>query len=81
MYHYRIVSFAVIYFKIIIIDFRICCFSFQVQKFKQFWHNYKSDPLGGRNFILSSICPQVFGLYVIKLAVALVLAGGVQVDM
>lgn len=25
-----------------------------------------------------SLCPQVFGMYVVKLAVALVLAGGVQ---
>lgn len=32
----------------------------------------------GRNQILLSLCPQVFGMYVIKLAVAMVLAGGVQ---
>lgn len=32
----------------------------------------------GRNHILLSLCPQVFGMYVIKLAVAMVLAGGVQ---
>lgn len=80
MSHYIIVYFVVIDFKTII-DFIISCFSFKVQEFKHFWQSYKSDPLGGRNFILLSICPQVFGLYVIKLAVALVLAGGVQVDM
>lgn len=28
--------------------------------------------------MLLSLCPQVFGMYVIKLAVAMVLAGGVQ---
>ncbi|XP_061668405.1 DNA helicase MCM9 isoform X3 [Syngnathoides biaculeatus] len=50
-----------------------------VQKeFKQFWECYKYDPLAGRNQILLSLCPQVFGMYVIKLAVAMVLAGGVQ---
>uniref|UniRef100_A0A672Q3E1 DNA helicase MCM9 n=1 Tax=Sinocyclocheilus grahami TaxID=75366 RepID=A0A672Q3E1_SINGR len=32
----------------------------------------------GRNEILMSLCPQVFGMYVVKLAVAMVLAGGVQ---
>ncbi|KAG9347498.1 hypothetical protein JZ751_005065 [Albula glossodonta] len=30
------------------------------------------------NQILMSLCPQVFGLYVVKLAVAMILAGGVQ---
>lgn len=32
----------------------------------------------GRDYILLSLCPQIFGMYVIKLAVALVLAGGVE---
>ncbi|XP_059212711.1 DNA helicase MCM9 isoform X2 [Centropristis striata] len=50
-----------------------------VQKeFEDFWNSYKHDPIAGRNQILSSLCPQVFGMYVIKLAVAMVLAGGVQ---
>ncbi|KAH0622266.1 hypothetical protein JD844_024412 [Phrynosoma platyrhinos] len=31
-----------------------------------------------RNEILASLCPQIFGLYLVKLAVAMVLAGGVQ---
>lgn len=35
-------------------------------------------PVLGRNEILASLCPQVFGLYLVKLAVAMVLAGGVQ---
>lgn len=54
-------------------------FLFKAKEFGQFWQDYKSDPLEGRNFILSSICPQVFGMYIVKLAAALVLAGGVQV--
>lgn len=47
-------------------------------EFSSFWSSHKTHPLTGRNHILASICPQVYGLYAIKLAVALVLAGGVQ---
>ncbi|TRY58190.1 hypothetical protein DNTS_017406 [Danionella cerebrum] len=50
-----------------------------VQKeFEEFWDSHKHDPIAGRNEILMSLCPQVFGMYVVKLAVAMVLAGGVQ---
>ena len=35
--------------------------------------------LTGLNHILASLCPQVYGLYLVKLAVAVVLAGGVHV--
>ncbi|XP_026174528.1 DNA helicase MCM9 isoform X3 [Mastacembelus armatus] len=48
------------------------------KEFDDFWNSYKHDPIAGRNRILLSLCPQVFGMYVIKLAVAMVLAGGVQ---
>ncbi|XP_062595563.1 DNA helicase MCM9-like, partial [Saccostrea cucullata] len=44
----------------------------------KFWEDNRLDPLTARNQILASLCPQVYGLYVVKLAVALVLAGGVQ---
>ncbi|XP_054714507.1 DNA helicase MCM9-like [Uloborus diversus] len=47
-------------------------------EFGKFWLDEKTEPLFKRNFILSSISPQVFGLYIVKLAVALTLAGGVQ---
>ncbi|XP_055935195.1 DNA helicase MCM9-like isoform X2 [Argiope bruennichi] len=47
-------------------------------EFGRFWLDNQSDPLKGRDFILSCICPQVFGLYIVKLAVALILAGGVE---
>ncbi|GFU32242.1 DNA helicase MCM9 [Nephila pilipes] len=47
-------------------------------EFGKFWLENQNDPLKGRDFILSSICPLVFGLYIVKLAVALVLAGGVE---
>ncbi|EPS66337.1 hypothetical protein M569_08440, partial [Genlisea aurea] len=46
-------------------------------KFKQFWSEFKDTPLKGRNMILRGICPQVFGLFTVKLAVALTLIGGV----
>uniref|UniRef100_A0A8P4KL50 DNA helicase MCM9 n=1 Tax=Dicentrarchus labrax TaxID=13489 RepID=A0A8P4KL50_DICLA len=50
-----------------------------VQKeIEEFWNSCKHDPIAGRNQILLSLCPQVFGMYLIKLAVAMVLAGGVQ---
>ncbi|XP_028795118.1 probable DNA helicase MCM9 [Neltuma alba] len=49
-----------------------------VMKFKQFWIHFKECPLKGRNAILRGICPQVFGLFTVKLAVALTLIGGVQ---
>ncbi|TKY71481.1 DNA helicase MCM9 [Spatholobus suberectus] len=49
-----------------------------VMKFKQFWVHFKDSPLKGRNAILRGICPQVFGLFTVKLAVALTLIGGVQ---
>ncbi|XP_045817731.1 probable DNA helicase MCM9 [Trifolium pratense] len=49
-----------------------------VMKFKQFWDHFKDTPLKGRNAILRGICPQIFGLFTVKLAVALTLIGGVQ---
>ncbi|GMY39088.1 probable DNA helicase MCM9 isoform X4 [Fagus crenata] len=49
-----------------------------IMKFKQFWSDFKDSPLKGRNAILRGICPQIFGLFTVKLAVALTLIGGVQ---
>ncbi|KAK3185091.1 hypothetical protein Dsin_032377 [Dipteronia sinensis] len=49
-----------------------------IMQFKQFWLEFKDTPLKGRNAILRGICPQVFGLFTVKLAVALTLIGGVQ---
>ncbi|NXH15623.1 MCM9 helicase, partial [Bucco capensis] len=48
------------------------------KEFEDFWEKHRNDPIAGRNEILASLCPQVFGLYLVKLAVAMVLAGGVQ---
>ncbi|XP_012278485.1 DNA helicase MCM9 isoform X2 [Orussus abietinus] len=46
--------------------------------FEKYWANFKDHPLVGRDKILASICPQLFGLYTVKLALAVVLAGGVS---
>ncbi|XP_063166738.1 DNA helicase MCM9 isoform X2 [Candoia aspera] len=48
------------------------------KEFEDFWERHRNDPLAGRNEILASLCPQIFGLYLVKLAVAMVLTGGVQ---
>jgi DNA helicase MCM9 len=46
-------------------------------EFFEFWQKHEQNPLQGRDFILRSICPNLYGLFVVKLAVALVLIGGV----
>ncbi|KAJ7341882.1 hypothetical protein JRQ81_007523 [Phrynocephalus forsythii] len=48
------------------------------KEYEEFWEKHRHNPLEGRNEILASMCPQIFGLYLVKLAVAMVLAGGVQ---
>ncbi|KAE8748816.1 hypothetical protein FOCC_FOCC004410 [Frankliniella occidentalis] len=47
-------------------------------EFENYWKAQAHDPLTARNRILASFCPQVYGLYLVKLAVCLVLTGGVQ---
>ena len=47
-------------------------------EFKQFWSQHENRDVIGRNKILSFFCPQVYGLYVVKMALAVVLAGGVE---
>ncbi|KAF9130647.1 DNA helicase mcm9 [Mortierella sp. 14UC] len=50
--------------------------------FEHFWEHARSKavsrPFSARNQILRQICPKVYGLYIVKLAVMLVLTGGVQ---
>lgn len=48
------------------------------EEFENFWKSQLHDPLAARNRILASFCPQVYGLYLAKLAVCLVLTGGVH---
>eukprot|EP01156_Anaeramoeba_ignava_P022712 Anaeramoba_ignava/c20965_g1_i3.p1 GENE.c20965_g1_i3~~c20965_g1_i3.p1 ORF type:complete len:575 (-),score=173.49 c20965_g1_i3:569-2293(-) len=47
-------------------------------QFHEFWESYLPNPLAGRNLILSSMCPQVYGLSIVKLALGMVLVGGVS---
>ncbi|XP_047064342.1 probable DNA helicase MCM9 [Lolium rigidum] len=49
-----------------------------IQEFDFFWAKHRDTPLKGRNEILKGICPQIYGLFTVKLAVALTLIGGVQ---
>ncbi|CAI5727605.1 unnamed protein product [Peronospora destructor] len=47
-------------------------------EFAQFWAKHRQHPVAGRNEIVASICPKVYGLFIVKLAVALTLIGGVS---
>lgn len=40
------------------------------------WSDHIDCPLKGRNRILAGICPQLYGLYMVKLALMLMLIGG-----
>jgi len=43
-----------------------------------FWQKFAGRPLVARDFILSSVCPQIYGLHWVKLALTLVMLGGVE---
>ncbi|KRX68490.1 DNA helicase MCM9, partial [Trichinella sp. T9] len=49
-----------------------------IEEFKEFWSNYEQTPLVGRNVILSNFCPGMYQMYLVKLAVLLVIIGGVS---
>lgn len=44
---------------------------------QDFWQRQASRPFHARNRILAAVCPQLHGLFLVKLAVMLGLAGGV----
>ena len=46
-------------------------------EFEAFWRRHAETPLVGRDLILRSACPQLAGMYVVKLATLLTLVGGV----
>jgi len=54
--------------------------SSQKEEFRSFWCRNSGRLLEARNELVSSFCPQVFGLYVVKLCVCLALIGGVEVS-
>jgi DNA helicase MCM9 len=45
-------------------------------KFDQFWSQYAGRPFQGRNEIIQAICPQLYGMYYVKLCLLLTLIGG-----
>lgn len=49
-------------------------------QFEKFWEYYrqKNMELEGRNIILRSVCPQLYGLFLVKLSLLLALIGGSQ---
>ncbi|XP_064399703.1 DNA helicase MCM9-like isoform X2 [Halichondria panicea] len=48
------------------------------EEFDSHWSRYKESPLEGRNVMVASLCPQVFGLYIVKLCICMILIGGVE---
>ncbi|KAJ3080012.1 hypothetical protein HDU99_009523, partial [Rhizoclosmatium hyalinum] len=47
-------------------------------EFETFWEGYSGRLIDGRNFIVHSFCPKIVGMSLVKLAVMLVLSGGVS---
>jgi DNA helicase MCM9 len=47
-------------------------------EFRSFWASYASNSITGRDILLKSFCPDLYGLFVVKLSAAVVLAGGVS---
>ncbi|GLE03415.1 hypothetical protein PINS_up012317 [Pythium insidiosum] len=46
------------------------------KEFQGFWTSHASTPMRARNAIVASVCPKVYGLFVVKLALALTVIGG-----
>ncbi len=53
------------------------------QEFMHFWdaHYQRGQPLVARNTILRSVCPQIYGMMMVKLAILLTIIGGVEQDV
>ncbi|KAJ1944155.1 DNA helicase mcm9, partial [Kickxella alabastrina] len=47
-------------------------------EFRHFWASHALAPMRGRDHVVAAMCPGVYGLYYVKLAVLLVLLGGVM---
>ena len=45
--------------------------------FTEFWAAHAASPLVGRNKLVASVCPELAGLFTVKLASLLMLCGGV----
>lgn len=54
------------------------------EDFRDFWRYFAREvkaPLAGRDIIVGSVCPQLHGLYQVKLSLLLTLIGGVPVSL
>jgi DNA helicase MCM9 len=49
----------------------------QTAEFEEFWDAHEGAPLKARDSVVKSVCPQLFGMSAVKLALALTLVGGV----
>ena len=45
--------------------------------FQNYWLKYSDNPINGRNRILANIAPQLYGMFIVKLATALTIIGGI----
>ena len=52
----------------------------KILEFQSFWEKHSQKPFSGRDLIISSICPQLCGLFTVKMASLLMLIGGVSKD-
>ena len=50
----------------------------QKEFFINYWKKYEFNELEGRNQLLASFCPQVYGLFIVKLATSVILCGGIE---
>lgn len=50
----------------------------ETSEFEEFWRIHEQRPLAGRDKIIESFCPKVFGLFALKLALAMTVCGGVE---
>ena len=46
-------------------------------KFEDFWKGFEGRDMAGRQHILKSMCPQVYGMAIVKIALLLSIIGGV----
>ncbi|CAB9509624.1 helicase MCM9 [Seminavis robusta] len=46
-------------------------------EFKNFWEHFKDAPIAARDHICKAVCPKLYGMAVVKLALLLTLIGGV----
>jgi hypothetical protein len=46
-------------------------------EFEEIWRSNRHRPLAVRNHLIASICPQIYGLFAVKLAILLTLIGGI----